>query len=218
MRAKKNYRASRIEELENRELLDAAGVSDLVFDLGQSPLAYESGISAVNPSDIVRFDVGAANTTGFGDYSESAASSWTVEKRWFYCDYCETDADWDYNANDGRGAFVSNGPIATLLDRSAASGYNGMVWKCDAEYVAGNSHFEGLMKAVKAKADSLGIEIIPVIGATGYHSELAYDFNLAEGIPVENVPMTVNSSRTAATFDPSAVSVDSSLTVNGNLD
>lgn len=89
-----------------------------------------------------------------------------------------------------------------LLDRAAAAGYNGIVladYKLNVLDRVIPRYFQNLA-ALKAKADQLGLEVIPCVAPFGYSDGiLAHDPNLAEGLPARDVPLRVtgNTARVA---------------------
>ncbi len=96
-------------------------------------------------------------------------------------------------------------PAQELLQRAAAAGYNGVVLN---DYKFGildrmpERYFDHV-RAFKATADDVGIEIIPCVMPIGYSgSLLAHNPNLAEGIPVRDALFVVEGGVAKLVADP----------------
>ncbi len=112
---------------------------------------------------------------------------------WFYVSSgLRTDAD------------VEN--IVSLIERASAVDLNGMLWAAswDGAHTWSPEVIARLEK-VKAAADKGKIEIIPILWSVGYGTMTGFDPNLAEGLLVEDLPMTVHGDR--ALFEPEDVSI-----------
>jgi hypothetical protein len=81
-----------------------------------------------------------------------------------------------------------------ILKRAADAGYNGVVladYKLNILDRVPEFYFDHARR-FKARADELGIEVIPAVASVGYSDGLlAHDPNLAEGIPVRDAPFVV---------------------------
>ncbi len=115
-----------------------------------------------------------------------------LQDRWFYL-----STNFLVNENVPRGQ--------ELLRRAAAAGYNGVLL---ADYKFGilddmpPRYFDNV-RAFKATADELGIEIIPAVMPIGYSgSLLRHNPNLAEGIPVRDALFVVANGSAALVPDP----------------
>jgi hypothetical protein len=102
-------------------------------------------------------------------------------QRWFYVG---TNLQVEKNADD----------LVALITRAAKAGYNGLVladYKLHILDRVPRHYFTNLEKVKKAAA-AAKIEIIPAVCPIGYSSGiLAHDPNLAEGLPVRDVPFRV---------------------------
>lgn len=102
-------------------------------------------------------------------------------RRWFYCGY-----NLLVDENVSR--------LEALLRRAAKAGYNGVLL-ADYKFNILNrmeEHYFHNVERVKSVAAAVGIEIVPAVFPIGYSSGiLAHDPNLAEGLPVREVPFVV---------------------------
>src|SRR5579872_4300437 len=117
-----------------------------------------------------------------------AADKPTVDKpasryvqRWFFL---QTNLLVDKNVEDG----------IALLDRAGKAGYNGVVlddYKFNIFERMPPNYFKNVARFQEA-AKAAGIEIIPTVFPIGYSDGLlTHDPNLAEGVPVQNIPFVV---------------------------
>ena len=92
--------------------------------------------------------------------------------------------------------------VVRLIERAGKVNLNGMLWSTPwdsadewtAERIA---RFE----RVKQAADAAGVEIIPILWSIGYGTMTGRDPNLAEGLAIRDLPLTVRDGR--ASFAPS---------------
>jgi hypothetical protein len=103
------------------------------------------------------------------------------DQRWFYVG---TNLQVEKNADE----------LVALIARAAKAGYNGLIladYKLHILDRVPRHYFTNLEKVKKAAA-AAKIEIIPAVCPVGYSSGiLAHDPNLAEGLPVREVPFRV---------------------------
>jgi hypothetical protein len=103
------------------------------------------------------------------------------ERRWFYV---STNLQVAQNADD----------LIALIGRAAKAGYNGMVLADYKLHILDRvpKHYFTHLEKVKTCSREQGIEIIPAVFPIGYSAGiLAHDPNLAEGLPVREVPFRV---------------------------
>lgn len=102
-------------------------------------------------------------------------------QRWFYS---QTNLQVEKNADQ----------LVALIHRAARSGYNGVVladYKLNILDRVPKHYFTHLDRVKRAAADA-GVEIIPAVFPIGYSAGiLAHDPNLAEGLPVKDVPFVI---------------------------
>jgi hypothetical protein len=123
------------------------------------------------------------------------------EQRWFYAAY---NLLVDKNADQ----------LIELLDRAGKSGYNGVVLADYKFNILGRmpaNYFRNVERVKQAAAKS-NIEIIPAVFPVGYSAGLlAHDANLAEGLPVKDVPFDVKDREAALVHDPASVVINGGL-------
>ncbi len=104
--------------------------------------------------------------------------------------------------------------LIDLLGRAGKSGYNGVLladYKFNLLDRMPPNYFKNVERVRKAAADA-GIEIIPAVFPIGYSSGLlAHDPNLAEGLPVHDVPFVVHGREAALDRTESAHLVNGDL-------
>ncbi len=122
---------------------------------------------------------------GLGGTSALAGQAPRYEQRWFYA---QTNLQVAENVDR----------LIGVMERAAASGYNGVVladYKFHILDRVPDFYFTNVTRLRQA-AQTHGIEIIPAIFPIGYSDGLlAHDPNLAEGLPVCEVPFLVRGSR-----------------------
>ncbi len=109
-----------------------------------------------------------------------------------------------------RWVFVSNSlradedvnEVERIVRTASEHGLNGMVLTAGLDHIDRQPpEFPGRLAKVKAICDELGVEIIPCIFSIGYGGAvLAYNHNLAAGIPVRDAPFAAKDGR--ALLDP----------------
>lgn len=135
----------------------------------------------------------------FAVSSLSAAETAPMADRWFYAAF-------------GVGDDAQTEELIALIGKASDAGLNGMLWACGVEdYARWNDAWKARLAKVKEAADAAGIEIIPIIWSVGYSTMLGFDPNLAEGVPIRRLPMTVKDGR--AEFAPETVEL-----VNGDME
>ena len=117
-------------------------------------------------------------------------NSETMRDRWFYVSNNLPDEE-------------ETNKVVRLIERAGKVNLNGMLWSTPwdsadewtAERIA---RFE----RVKQAADAAGVEIIPILWSIGYGTMTGRDPNLAEGLAIRDLPLTVRDGR--ASFVPSS--------------
>lgn len=118
----------------------------------------------------------------------NSAYSWTPQDRWFY-------ASIRPNSDE------STDKIISLLERAGRSNYNGILWAADWENVGSWSESQlARLERIKTTAEKANIEIIPILWSNGYGTMLGKNPNLAEGLPIKDLPMVASNGR--AVFEP----------------
>lgn len=88
--------------------------------------------------------------------------------------------------------------LEEILRRAKVAGYNGMLladYKLNVLDRVTDNYFTNARR-IRELCDGLGMELVPAIGAFGYSAGiLAHDPNLAEGLPVREMPMVVRDGR-----------------------
>ena len=88
--------------------------------------------------------------------------------------------------------------LAEILQRAKRAGYNGILladYKLNVLDRVTDNYFTNARR-IRKLCDELGMELIPAIGSFGYSAGiLAHDPNLAEGLPVRDMPMIVRDGR-----------------------
>lgn len=113
------------------------------------------------------------------------AAEEALSKRWVY-----VQTNLQVNENADR--------LEPLLRRAQAAGYNGVLladYKLNILDRVPNHYFTNARR-IRALCEELKLDLIPAIGGFGYSSGiLAHNPNLAEGLPVRNMPMVVRDGR-----------------------
>ncbi len=124
--------------------------------------------------------------------------------RWFYASFgCDSDARAD--------------ELIALIRRAADSGFNGMLWACGVEnYFNWDDARKARLAKIRRAAEDADVEIIPILWSIGYGTALGIDPNLAEGVPVRDLPLTVADGFAAAEQTPLDVSNASFEDWNGD--
>ncbi len=95
-------------------------------------------------------------------------------------------------------------PVLALMERAKKCGYNGVLladYKFNVLDRVQPNYFPNV-KRVMAKAEELGIELIPCVFPIGYaEGVLAHDPNLVEGLPVIDAPFVVKDGKLAPVLD-----------------
>lgn len=105
------------------------------------------------------------------------------------------------------------GKVEALLKRAKAAGYNGMVladYKLSILDQVPDFYAKNLGRVLKT-AKELGVEVIPSVFGVGYAGGLlSHDPNLAEGMPVRNLSLTVRGGvlTLARSDEPASVNLD----------
>ncbi len=114
-----------------------------------------------------------------------ASAGETLTRRWVYV---QTNLQVTENADR----------LETVLRRAKAAGYNGMVladYKLNVLDRVTDNFFRNAQR-IRALSEELELELVPSIGSFGYSAGiLAHDPNLAEGLPVRNMPMVLRDGR-----------------------
>lgn len=125
------------------------------------------------------------------------------------------DEQWSFAADDlpRRWVYVKTNlqvteyadQLADVLRRSKAAGYNGVLladYKLNVLDRVTNNYFVNARR-IRALCEELKLELVPAIGSFGYSSGiLAYDANLAEGLPVREMPMVARNGRAELATPP----------------
>lgn len=116
---------------------------------------------------------------GAAPRAASGKEAWPPQDRWFYVVRgLESDA-----GTDG---------VIDLINRASSVGLNGMLWSADWDDADRWSEEKiARCQRVKEAADKADVEIIPILWTIGYGTMTGKNPNLAEGLPVKNLPMAV---------------------------
>lgn len=117
----------------------------------------------------------------------SSAAAEPFPDRWFY-------------ASHGLDSDEQLATLCSLVDTAADSGYNGMLLSSLSLAYRWPEERKERLRSLKRHCDERGIEIVPSVWSPGYGAMLGANLNLMEGVPVRNVPMTVENRR--AVFRP----------------
>ncbi len=122
------------------------------------------------------------------------ADAWTAQDRWFYV-----------AMNAGNDEQVEK--LSSLVERAGKAGLNAMLWStswdsCDRW---DDAQIERLERVKKACADA-DIEIVPILWSVGYGTMIGKDPNLAEGLPITDLPMVVRDGE--AVFEAAEIEVN----------
>ena len=113
----------------------------------------------------------------------------TIARRWIYV---QTNLQVTENADR----------LEEILRRAEAAGYNGMLladYKLNVLDRVTDNYFTNARR-IRKLCDELGMELVPAIGSFGYSAGiLAHDPNLAEGLPVREMPMVIRDGRVQLT-------------------
>jgi hypothetical protein len=124
--------------------------------------------------------------------SVTSAAPQSKLDRWFYC---STNLATDKNVAD----------LDRLFHRAARGGYNGVVLNDSkfARLAEMDPHYFANVDRVKQIAHDTDIRVVPTLFPIGYsNSLLAHDPNLAESLPVRDVPLVVNGGIARVVADP----------------
>jgi hypothetical protein len=117
--------------------------------------------------------------------AQLAAAETDLSRRWLYV---QTNLQVTENADQ----------LETLLRRAKAAGYNGVLladYKLNVLDRVTDNYFRNAQR-ILARCEELELELVPSIGSFGYSAGiLAHDPNLAEGLPVRNMPLVVRQGR-----------------------
>lgn len=112
-----------------------------------------------------------------------AQDAWQANDRWFYV---SGGVDSDAGAQKA----------ISLIERAAKAELNGMLWAVPWDSAdQWSEETIARMKRVKSAADQNGIEIVPLLWSIGYGTMIGRNPNLAEGLPVNALPMAAKNGK-----------------------
>ena len=135
---------------------------------------------------IVVVAVTAATTVGVCQKARKtlpSAARQDMRDRWFYVSYHLDDE-------------VGTDGVVKLLERAGKVNLNGMLWEAPWDRADEWSADEiARFERVKEAANAAKVEIIPILWSIGYGTTAARNLNLAEGLPIRNLPFVVREGR-----------------------
>ena len=113
-----------------------------------------------------------------------------MRDRWFYL---------SYNLNDDAGA----DRVVELVERAGKVQLNGMLWAAPWDRADEWSDVEiARFEKIKSASEQANVEIVPILWSIGYGTMTGRDPNLAEGLPVNDLPMIVHDGRASFSAEP----------------
>ncbi len=129
----------------------------------------------------------------FGAFQNARGADWRPEDRWFYASF-------------GVGSDAQADELISLIERGSKVGLNGMLWAIGWESCENwSSETRARFERIKNAADENDVEIIPILWSVGYGTMLGKNSNLAEGLPVKDLPMIARDGK--ITFAPEDVAI-----------
>ena len=116
---------------------------------------------------------------------------WVPQDKWFYC-------------SERLGTDESADKVIELIERASSVRLNGILWALRWDSCANwTDEVKSRFAKIKKVADAKKIEVIPIMWSIGYGTMLGIDENLAEGVPIKDLPMVARDGKIA--FEPEPV-------------